>query len=288
MNLEESVLELLRQASTELPRDVTEALVKAESEEEPGSSAQKVFQTILENIELAAKHSTPICQDTGSIIFSIHYPYGGDERVYRAAIEKAVIRATEKQYLRPNSVDPVTSINTGNNIGENNPFITFHQWDSSDIKIELMLKGGGCENVGDQYKLPNAALKAGRDLDGVRKVIIDAITNAQGLGCAPGIVGVGIGGDRVTSYMLSKNLFFRKVGTRHSDSGLADLETKLKDDLNTLQIGPMGFGGKTSVLDVFLETQNRHPASFFVSISYMCWAFRRKSMTISGSEVTYD
>ncbi len=288
MNIEESVLELLRQASTELPEDVKEALVKAEADEERDSSAQKVFETILENIDLAAKHSTPICQDTGSIIFSIHYPYGGDERIYRTAIKNAVVKATERQYLRPNSVDPVTSVNTGDNIGENSPFITFHQWDSSDVKIELMLKGGGCENVGDQYKLPNPELKAGRDLDGVRKVIIDAITNAQGLGCAPGIVGVGIGGDRVTSYMLSKNLFFRKIGTRHEDPQLGDLEIKLKDDLNTLGIGPMGFGGKTSVLDVFLATQNRHPASFFVSISYMCWAFRRKSMTISGSEVTYD
>ena len=151
-----------------------------------------------------------------------------------------------------------------------------------------MLKGGGSENVGAQYKLPHPPLKAGRDLAGVRKVIIDAVTNAQGLGCAPGIIGVGIGGGRDTSFALSKEQFFRKLGQRSPDKNLAELEDKLLSELNKLEIGPMGFGGKTTVLDVFIASQDRHPATFFVSVSYTCWAFRRKTLTIKNGEVNYD
>jgi fumarate hydratase class I len=152
-----------------------------------------------------------------------------------------------------------------------------------------MLKGGGSENVGSQYKLPHPPLKAGRDLKGIRKVIIDAVTSAQGLGCAPGVIGVGIGGGRDSAYSLSKEQFFRKIGERHPMKELAELETSLYKDLNTLNIGPMGFGGKTTVLEVFIDSQARHPATFFVSVSYTCWAFRRKTMVISkNGEVNYD
>ena len=154
--------------------------------------------------------------------------------------------------------------------------------------MRLMLKGGGSENVGAQYKLPHAPLNAGRDLDGVRKVIIDAVVNAQGLGCAPGIIGVGIGGGRDTSYTLSKEQFFRNIGQRSENKELARLEASLLEDLNKLDIGPMGFGGNTTVLDVFIASQHRHPATFFVSVSYTCWAFRRKTMTIKNGEVQYD
>ena len=151
-----------------------------------------------------------------------------------------------------------------------------------------MLKGGGSENVGSQYKLPHAPLKAGRDLKGVRKVIIDAVQNAQGLGCAPGILGVGIGGGRDTSYALSKEQFFRKIGERSENPELAKLEKELLHDLNKLGIGPMGFGGNTTVMEVFIGSQDRHPATFFVSISYTCWAYRRKTMIIKNGEVQYD
>ena len=182
----------------------------------------------------------------------------------------------------------MTSKNSGNNIGVNAPYIHFHQWDKDEVRIRVMLKGGGSENVGTQYKLPFPPLKAGRDLAGVRKVIIDAVVNAQGLGCAPGTLGIGIGGDRVTSYALSKVQFFRKIGERSSDPEIAGLEKDLNETLNKLQIGPMGFGGKTTVLDVFISSQARHPATFFVAISYMCWAFRRKTMVLKNGEVIYD
>ncbi len=288
MALKESVLELLRRAATDLSPDVEQVIRKAYENEKPDTAAKNVFGTIVENIELARKQSTPICQDTGSLVFYIDYPEGQAERPFRKAIEWAAKEATAKQYLRPNAVDPVTSKNSGNNLGINAPYIHFHQWDKDETRVRVMLKGGGSENVGAQYKLPHAPLGAGRDLDGVRKVIIDAVVNAQGLGCAPGIIGVGIGGGRDTSFTLSKEQFFRKVGQRSENKELAELEVSLLKDLNKLDIGPMGFGGNTTVLEVFIGSQDRHPATFFVSISYTCWAYRRKMMTIKNGEVKYD
>ena len=288
MELKESILELIRRAATDLPPDVEQALQKAYEKEDDNTPAKNVFATILENVQLARKQSTPMCQDTGSLIFYIDFPEGSIERPYREAIEWAAIEATRRQYLRPNAVDPVTNKNTGNNIGVNAPYIHFHQWEKDEVRIRLLLKGGGSENVGSQYKLPHAALNAGRDLRGVRKVVIDAVKNAQGLGCAPGTIGVGIGGGRDSAYTLSKEQFFRKLGQRSPIKELADLEVELYNDLNKLQIGPMGFGGKTTVLDVFVAAQARHPATFYVSISYNCWAFRRKAMIIKNGEVEYD
>ncbi len=288
MDLKDSILELIRRAATDLSPDVVKSLSEAHENEDEGTPARAVFRTILENIDMAKDQSTPICQDTGSLLFYIDFPVGDKEKKYKEAIEWAAVEATKKQYLRPNAVDPVSSKNSGNNLGENAPYIHFHQWDKDEVRIRVMLKGGGSENVGTQYKLPFPPLKAGRDLDGVRKVIIDAVVNAQGLGCAPGTLGIGIGGDRVTSYALSKVQFFRKIGERNSDPKIAKLEEEILETVNKLQIGPMGFGGKTSVLDVFISSQARHPATFFVAISYMCWAFRRKSMIVKNGEVIYD
>ena len=288
MDLKTAILELIRRAATDLSPDVEEVLDRAHEREDDGTPAKGVFNTILENVRQARENGTPICQDTGSLIFYIDFPQGHSEKTYREAVNWAAAEATGLQYLRPNAVDPVTGKNSGNNIGINAPFLQFHQWDKDEVRIRLMLKGGGSENVGTQYKLPHAPLKAGRDLAGVRKVIIDAVQKAQGLGCSPGVIGVGIGGDRVTSYILSKKQFFKKIGQRNQQKELADLEVSLYQDLNKLGIGPMGFGGKTTVLDVFVESQHRHPACYFVAISYTCWAFRRKSVTLKNSEVSYD
>ena len=288
MDLKQSILELIRKAATDLSPDVEKTLADAYARETEGSPAKSVFGTILENVRMARERSTPICQDTGSLIFYIDFPAGESEQKYRDAVEAAAREATALQYLRPNAVDPLTGKNSGNNVGVNAPYYHFHQWDKDEVRIRLMLKGGGSENVGIQYKLPHPPLKAGRDLKGVRKLIIDAVTQAQGLGCAPGVIGVGIGGGRDSSYALSKEQFFRKIGERSTNKDLAELETSLYKDLNTLDIGPMGFGGKTTVLEVFIGSQARHPATFIVSVSYTCWAFRRKTMTIKNGEVTYD
>ncbi len=288
MDLKKSFVELLRRAATDLSPDVENALKEAFEREDEGSPAKAVFRTILENVRLAREQSTPMCQDTGSLIFYIDLPVGEKESYYVEIIKAAAEEATKKQFLRPNAVNPVTGKNSGNNVGINAPYFHFSQWEKDEVRVRLMLKGGGSENVGTQYKLPYAPVKAGRDLQGVRKVIVDAVYKAQGLGCAPGTLGIGIGGDRVTSYALSKEQFFRKLGERHPEKEIADFELALKDDLNKLGIGPMGFGGKTTVLDVFVGYQHRHPATFYVAISYMCWAFRRKTMIIKNGEVYYD
>lgn len=288
MELKESILELIRKAATDLSPDVEKAITEAYKQEGEGTPAKNVFGTILENIRMAREQSTPMCQDTGSLIFYIDFPMGDSEAKYREAAFWAAKEGTAKQYLRPNAVDPLTAKNSGNNVGANAPYFHFHQWDKDEVRIRLMLKGGGSENVGAQYKLPHTPIKAGRDLKGIRKVVIDAVVKAQGQGCSPGIIGVGIGGGRDSSYILSKEQFFRKIGERHPMKELAELETQLYNDLNKLEIGPMGFGGKSTVLDVFIDSQARHPATFFVSVSYTCWAFRRKTMIIKNGEVSYD
>ena len=287
--LKDQLLELIRLAATDLPKDVVESIQAAYTDEPEGSAAKSVFGMILKNIELARAESTPICQDTGTNIYLVYIPEGVGMRKLTALIKEATAEAVDKSYLRPNAVDSLTGKNSGNNIGEGQPSIHFEEWDNDFIEIKLMLKGGGCENVSTQYKLPDVGLGAGRDLDGVYKVIVDAVNQAQGLGCAPGILGIGIGGDRAASHLGAKTQLFRKMTDTNSNPDLAVLETKLKRDLNKLGVGPMGFGGNTTVMGVKMGSMHRLPASFFVSISYMCWAYRRHSMTLNiKGEVSYD
>lgn len=287
-DLTEAIVELIRRTSTDLPEDMQKALRAAREREEPGSAAQGALDTMLVNQDMSRRLSRPICQDTGTPIFEVSYPVGISTRQMTAQIKQAVQIATEKSYLRPNAVDSISGENSGNNTGVEFPTIYFHEWDEDAVHIALMLKGGGCENVGAQYSLPNAQLKAGRDLEGVRRVALDAVNKAQGQGCAPGVLGIAVGGDRGASYAFSKHQLFRPLGDRNPDPELAELEETIKDQANELGIGPMGFGGQTTVLDVQMATMHRLPASFFVSVSYMCWANRRRSMTVRGDEVTYE
>lgn len=286
-DLTESFVELIRRAATDLPPDVENALRSAKDREDGGSAAEGALDTILENVALARRDSTPICQDTGTPIFEVHYPLGWSTRQLAEQIRQACVIATQKAYLRPNAVHSVSGKNSGDNTGVGFPTIHFHEWDEDSLQVDLMLKGGGCENVGAQYSLPYAPLKAGRDLDGVRKVVLDAVQKAQGKGCAPGVLGVAIGGDRGSSYAHSKRQLLRPLGEHNPDPALAQLEETLIEQANELGIGPMGFGGKTTVLDVQVDSLHRLPASFFVSISYMCWADRRRSMVVRNGEVTY-
>jgi fumarate hydratase class I len=289
-DLTKEILELVRFTSTSLPPDIEKRLRAAKEQEEAGSAAEGAMDTILKNVEMARENSTPICQDTGTPIFYVHYPEGWSTRKLRAQIEDAVVDATQKTYLRPNSVNTISGKNTGDNTGdEHYPTIHFEEIDEDQpLTIELMLKGGGCENVGAQYKLPENRLGAGRDLEGVRKVVLDAVNQAQGKGCAPGALGVAIGGDRGSSFLASKEALFRQLDDTNPDPELADLETRLTEEANQLDIGPMGFGGKTTVLGTKIKGLHRLPASYFVSISYMCWAYRRRKMTFLNREVTYE
>jgi len=238
---------------------------------------------------MARQNSTPICQDTGTPIFYVHYPEGWSTRRLREQIQKAVAEATRRAYLRPNAVDSLSGVNSGDNLGDKHfPSVHFEEVEGDTLQIELMLKGGGCENVGAQYSLPNSALGAGRDLAGVRKVTLDAVYKAQGKGCAPGILGVAIGGDRGSSFAASKEVLLRPLDDANPNPELENLEQRLSEEANQLGIGPMGFGGKTTVLGTKITGMHRLPASYFVSVSYMCWAYRRRQMTVRGDQVTYQ
>lgn len=280
--LYDALLELVRRTSAEIPDDVRQALLRALENEKKGTIAESALQIIEKNIELARQKSQPICQDTGSILFYVDGPVGLDQVAFEETARVAVRDATKKGYLRQNSVDPITGTNDGTNIGPGSPTIHFHQHRSPEVQVRLILKGGGCENVGVQYSLPNEKLKANRDLDGCRKVILDAVLQAQGKGCGPGILGVCIGGDRATSYEFSKQQFLRLLLDSNPNPELSRLEEDILRTSNELGIGPMGFGGKTTLLGVKIGFANRLPASFFVSVSYMCWAFRRQGVALSA------
>jgi len=288
-DLTDSILELIRLTATNLPPDVEAALCRSLEQEEPGSAARGALETILKNIELSRQRSTPICQDTGTPIFYVRHPEGWSTRKLRQQIETAVAEATKRSYLRPNSVDSLTEKNTGNNLGDPHfPTVHFEEVDGDKLTMELMLKGGGCENVGAQYSLPDKNIGAGRDLAGVRKAVLDAVYKAQGQGCSPGFLGVAIGGDRGSGYLASKEVLYKKMEETNPEAKLAELETRLTDEANQLGIGPMGFGGKTTVLGTKITGLHRLPASYFVTISYMCWAYRRRRMVVRGDDISYE
>jgi fumarate hydratase class I len=287
-DLTEPVLELVRLAATDLPEDVQNSLEKAARREAPGSAARGALDSILKNVELARQNSTPICQDTGTPIFYVYHPAGWSTRLMRQQIRSAVATATARAYLRPNAVESLSGKNSGNNLGDDHfPSIHFEEVEEDTLRIDIILKGGGCENVGAQYSLPNSALGAGRDLAGARKVVLDAVHKAQGKGCAPGVIGVAIGGDRGSSFYASKETLFRPLGDFNPDPSLAALEERLVAEANQLGIGPMGFGGETTLLGAKITGLHRLPASYFVSISYMCWAYRRRSLTLADGRASY-
>ena len=278
--LSDSLLELIRRASVEIPGDVHRAILGSLEREKKGTIAESALKIIDQNIALAKNKSQPICQDTGSIIFYVDCPVGFDQPGFEDAARHAVKLATAKGFLRQNSVDSITGKNDGTNLGPGSPTLHFHQHRSPEVSVRLVLKGGGCENVGAQYSLPNEKLKANRDLDGCRKAILDAVLQAQGKGCGPGILGVCIGGDRATSYEFSKQQFLRKLDDHNTNPELEKLEQDIVETSNKLGIGPMGFGGRTTLLGAKIGVLNRLPASYFVSISYMCWAYRRQGVVL--------
>lgn len=277
-------VDLIREVSTNLPKDVSSALLSQQQKEETDSQASQALSIVLENIDLAYQKNTPICQDTGTVIFHIDHPMGADVGLLKRDLTEAVRQATHKGYLRPNAVDSLTGKNSGDNVGEGLPSFYMEEWENDSIQIKVMLKGGGSENVGTQYSLPDTRLQAGRDLNGIKKTILDAVHLAQGKGCSPGILGVAIGGDRVSGALAAKNQIFRDLYSENPREELQALEQEMLEKANSLGIGPMGFGGKTTLLGVHITSLHRLPASFFVSITYMCWAARRKTLTIQDEK----
>ena len=287
-NWADSLHELIARASTDLPGDIEAALHDARRQEEPGSNARRALDMMLENVDLARRKRQPLCQDTGALLFWVQAPAAVSQRTFRECAEAAIADATRQGLLRQNSVDSVTGENSGTNLGPGAPVIHWQEEDRETVQVSLVLKGGGCENVGAQYALPDARLRAGRDLDGVRRCMLHATQRAQGRGCAPGVLGVCIGGDRATGYAESKRQFLRPLGQRSPVPALAELEEQVLMQANSLGIGPMGFGGETTLLDVHIGSLNRVPASYFVSISYMCWSYRRHTIEadVQGKTIT--
>jgi fumarate hydratase class I len=210
---------------------------------------------------------------------------GVSTRALAAQFQKAVHLATERKFLRPNAVDTLTGRNTGNGAGRGIPFLHFEEWDEPRVEVRMILKGGGSENVGTQYKLPDSRLKAGRDLEGVRRAVLDAVFQAQGKGCAPGVLGVCVGGDRVSAFEMSKRQLLRPIVDSNEIPELAELEERLLREGNQLSIGPMGFGGKTTLLAVKIGVLDRLPACYFVTVTYMCWADRKAAVSIDEGGV---
>ena len=288
--LKNSLLDLIRRTSSDLPADIRVALQRGRDKESRGSRALLALDTIDCNIGVAAEESAPICQDTGMIKFYVHHPAGYDTLTFEEEARAAVAEATAIGYLRQNSVDSITGKNTGNNLGPGTPIFHFQAWREPHVDVRLMLKGGGCENVGAQYSLPmdlpEIGKKAGRDVEGCKLAILHAIWKAQGKGCAPGYIGVCIGSDRASGLEVAKEQLLRVVGDTNPDALLGDLETECARIANGLGVGPMGFGGDTTVLAVKIAARNRLPASFFVSVSYACWAHRRRGIKLDPATNT--
>ena len=322
MDLVEPIVDLYRRMSSDLPEDVERALVAARDCEDPGSPAREALDAILENIRLARQSSRPLCQDTGIPVFYVTRPLAMSEREIRDAILQATREATRAGILRPNAVDSLTGKNSGDNVGVGFPIIhirehdvapdakrlvAFIRADASDeekdafvkalndprpseaglaheaVVIEAMLKGGGCENVGMRYRLPDPSLAASRDLEGVRRCVLAAVHAAQGRACPPYVVGVAVGGARDSAAALARRQLLRPLDDVSPVPPLADLEAKLLEDSNLLGIGPAGLGGRTTVLAVKIAAEHRHPASFFVEVSFGCWAMRRAGAFIAGT-----
>jgi fumarate hydratase class I len=284
-DLTEHLVELVKSTSTDLSPDIEQALVAACNQEEANSAARGALQTILDNVHMSRAKGRPICQDTGTPIFYVWHPPGWPQRALREQINQAVRLATERAYLRPNAVAALSGKNTGDNTGIDFPTVHFEEWEHDYLQVGLLLKGGGSENCGCQYSIPSPEFEAGRDVAGVRKAVLDAAYRAQGFGCAPGVLGVAVGGDRATGTIKAKEQLFRPLGDTNPNPALDQLEKQLQREINQLNIGPMGFGGKTTVLGVKIAELHRLPASFFVSIAYMCWADRRKIMTLKNGKV---
>ena len=282
MSLVSEITALYKRMATDLSPDVYERLKQAQASEEEGSPGGLALATIIENIDLARTESMPMCQDTGYPIFFATLPENSSIPKVRDAIVEATRIATAEVPLRPNAVDSATGKNSGDNTGDLFPLIYFDGWNEDHILIRAMLKGGGSENVGATYKLPDARLGAGRDLEGIRRVVLDAVHAAQGRACPPYVLGVAIGGNKDAVARLAKEQLLRELGDTNPSPELAELEERLLEEANSLGIGPIGVGGSNCVMGVKIATAHRHAATFFVDVAFCCWADRKGWLEYNG------
>ncbi len=273
--IENVAVKLLELAVIYLPKDVKEALRKA-AEDEPSEVGRTQLKAILENIRLAEETKTPICQDTGTIIFYVEV---GSEfkglKYIREALVNATKKATQTVPLRPNAVDPFTGKNSGDNTGRYIPYIHWEIVEGDSLKLTAFPKGGGSENT-----CFCKMLSPGEGLRGLKRLLIDHIIAIGGMPCPPIIIGIGIGGGSDIAMKIAKKALLRPVGERNPDKEIAKLELELLEAVNMTGIGPMGLGGKYTALDVHIDYAHRHPASFPVAIATQCWAARRATAVI--------
>lgn len=287
MAMVDVIFNLIRDTSTSLPEDVLKYLAFSSRKEGAGSSAAVILKTIRENCALAKKKALPICQDTGTLTFFVDAALRS--RLTPSHIRKAVAKATEEGFLRRNAIDSIDGRSYDDNCAHGAPVI--HYVERGEVPglpprgVALIMKGGGSENMSRQYSLPDDSLHAGRDMAGVKACLLDAVKKILGYGCAPGILGVAIGGDRATGFETAKMQLFRPLDEKPScssetDKALRKLEKEVLSEANALGIGPMGLGGRTTLLGVKAASLARLPASFFVTVAYMCWACRRRVIVL--------
>ncbi|MCZ2856351.1 MAG: fumarate hydratase [Candidatus Bathyarchaeota archaeon] len=275
--IEDVAFNLLKLAVIRLPSDVKEALQRA-YEEETSEAGKVNLKAILTNIEFAEKMNTPICQDTGTIIFYVKAgaQAKGLEKV-EAALRSATKRATKEVPLRPNAVDPITRKNSGDNTGRLIPFIHWEITDGDSIEITALPKGGGSENVSAL-----GMITPGEGVNGLKKFVIDTVIEAGAKPCPPNTLGVGVGGGADIAMKIAKKALLRPLNQPNPNTDLAKLEKELYEAANSTGIGPMGLGGKFTVLGVNVEYAHRHPASYPVAVAYQCWAARRATACINA------
>jgi fumarate hydratase subunit alpha len=275
--VENVAFNILKQAVIYLPEDVKQALKKAYAEE-TSETGKTQLKAILDNIELAEKYQAPVCQDTGTIIF---YLKAGAKAKDLDKIEEALINATRKATkeipLRPNSVDPFTQKNSEDNTGRFIPFLHWEIVPGDSLELTVMTKGGGSENV-----CVTGMLVPGEGIKGLKKFVVDAVIKAGAMPCPPDILGVAIGGGTDIAMKLAKKALLKPLNEPNPDPGIAELEREIFEAANMTGIGPMGLGGKTTVLGVHVDYAFRHPASFPAAVAFNCWAARRASAKINA------
>jgi fumarate hydratase class I len=309
MNWTDTLTELIRRTTSDLPDDVEAALCAAAKAEPAGSQAALLLGAISDNTRLARRQSTPLCQDTGTLTFFWRVPPGTDTHVLEQSAREAVRAATASGWLRQNTIESLSGNSVATNVAEGSPVCHFEQGPegrdqraevsvptadrrsptSGPIEVWLMQKGGGSENMSAQYSLPCEidGSPAGRDLGGVRACVLHAAWQAQGFGCAPGILGVCVGSDRAEGFLTAKRQLLRPLADASPVPELAALERRLLAEANTLGVGPMGMGGQTTLLGVKIAARTRLPASYFVTVAYMCWACRRRGVRVAGETIDW-
>lgn len=287
MDIVTAVVELLKKAATDLPADVEDALRQAR-ERETSQLARSALDITLKNVEVARDEGRPMCQDTGVPLFFVTAARGTSYEGMADVLCEAVRRATREVPLRPNAFDVLAGKNTGDGVGDGIPVIYFREWQQDYHIIDLLLKGGGSENVGASYKLPDTSIGGQRDMDGVRRAVLHAVWSAQGRACPPYTVAVGIAGTKDDAAVLAKRQLMRKVSDVNESEVLAAFEDDVLKEINELGIGPSGLSGETTALSLKVGAHARHPATFFVDVSFACWAQRRSTLRFRKGKATYE